>query len=133
MGFHLGSSAFCPAAATCKLFLDHSPIRHHRSGNFVCLLIDCRICNRPDARQDRDDFRCFLRSHVRSGRHRFGILRMARGQDKHLVHFQCQRLSATSRRRGRISARHEEKAIKTKDEDLPDDSALKKSLRLKPN
>ena len=27
---------------------------------------------------------------------------------------------------GRISARHEEKAIKTKDEDLPDDSALKK-------
>ena len=54
------------------------------------------------------------------------ILRMARGQDKHLVHFQCQRLSATSRRRGRISARHEEKAIKTKDEDLPDDSALKK-------
>ena len=54
------------------------------------------------------------------------ILRMARGQDKHLVHFQCQRLSATSRRRGRISARHEEKAIKTKDDDLPDDSTFKK-------
>ena len=49
------------------------------------------------------------------------ILRMARGQDKHLVHFQCQCISATSRRRGRISARHQEKAIKTKDEDLPDD------------
>ena len=78
------------------------------------------ICNRPDARQDRNDFRRFLRSHVRSGRHRFGILRMARGQNKHLVHFQCQRISASSRCRGRISARHEEKAIKTKDEDLPD-------------
>ena len=86
----------------------HLPLgTHHRLG----VLLDSGLRHRPHARQSRTHRRHFLRSYVRTGWHRFGVLRMARRQDQRGVHLQSERLPAAARHNRRTAARYAEEVV----------------------
>ena len=86
----------------------HLPLwTHHRLG----VLLDSGLRHRPHARQSRTHRRHLLRPYVRTGRHRFGVLRMACRQDQRRIHLQGKRIPAAARHHRRTAARYAEAVI----------------------
>ena len=93
-------SRCCPVRighAVPEPVLDDCNVCDYRTCHSIGIFCNRGLCHGSHAGQGRDDSRGIFRTHVRVGRYRFGVFRLARRFHEYRVHFPCKHMAAIAR------------------------------------
>ena len=77
--------------------LDDCNVCDYRTCHSIGIFCNRGLCHGSHAGQGRDDSRGIFRTHVRVGRYRFGVFRLACRFHEYRVHFPCKHMAAIAR------------------------------------